>query len=83
LIDGPGSAKTADLERTLRRTHYRDSVSYVSSRPSASFRPGDAYVADYLFRFDRTWRIRAALGLGVIADRYGPPASVRDSLPHR
>jgi hypothetical protein len=76
LLHGPGAAKTADLRRTLESQYVRDSTYLAQHDPARRLAPRAEYVEDFLGRFDRTWRVRAALGLGRIAVLYIPPTSM-------
>ena len=76
LLHGPGAAKTADLRRTLESQYVRDSTYLAEHDPARHLAQRAEYVADFLGRFDRSWRIRAALGLGRIAVLYLPPTSM-------
>jgi len=64
LTDGPGARRLARREAALRRTWLADSMYRVSHGLPVLNR--DSIVATYLRGFQVIWRVRAAVGLGVI-----------------
>lgn len=76
LLDGPGAVRLAAFERASKRVHFADSVYAVrNGRPLPI--PQDQFVERYRVRYDRLWRTRAALALGVV--RALPPFLTLDS----
>lgn len=65
LLNGPGASRLASFDEASARVH-RANVEYALARREPLPIPVNEFVALYHTRYERVWRMRAALALGAM-----------------